>query len=250
MNDLDIAIRAALILDESNAPPAPPTWTTPIIIVGAPRQPTHRWLTAVAVLLAIAGLAAVVAKWDATDHTVVPAAPNPTTVLPQQERARAAAIEAEVQRREAAEAAARARANGLATTAAQQQMAHDVVAAAADVGWRITLPTDLISQSSTDDGQGVQYFEVRLTDSAVGQLLVSIRTGDAAAVAAGTTNRTGLLQSDGSASVYLGTDSAQARAVELFDGTTIIYIRSESSNQSARALSDLTAMALALNRIR
>ena len=250
MNDLDTAIREALFLDERNAPLAPSTWTSPSLTIGTPRQPPHRWVTAAAVLLAIAGLGVVVARWNATDRGVVPATPTPSSVRSEEERDRAAAIEAEVTRREAAEAAAKANYQKLLTEAAQQKMVHDVETAAADVGWKFTLPTDLISQSSTDDGQGVQYFEVRLTDSDVGQLLVSIRTGDRQAVAAGTNNRTGLLQSVDRASVYLGTDSAQARAVELFDGTTIIYVRSESSNQSARALSELTTVALALNRIR
>lgn len=57
-------------------------------------------------------------------------------------------------------------------------------------------------------------------------------------------------QSDGTISVYVGTDLAHARAVELFDSTTIIYVRSESTNQNASALTDLTTIALALNRIR
>ena len=78
MNDLDTAIREALALDESNAPPAPFTWTSPIININAPRHPTHRWLTVAAVLLAIAGLAALVLRWTASDQAVVPTGPPPS----------------------------------------------------------------------------------------------------------------------------------------------------------------------------
>jgi hypothetical protein len=249
VNDLDEAIREALMLDEGNAPPAPTTWTTATTTVGSPRHLTPRLLTAAAALLLIVGLAALVVRWNSPASDVVPVAPPATAVLSQEERARVAANEAIVRQREALEAAAKAQYQALITQAAREQMVRDVVTAAADVGWTITLPTDHISQSSTD-GHGVQYFEVRTTDSDVGQLLVSIRTGDAEAVAAGTHNRPDLLRSDGTASVYLGTDSPEARAVELFDGATIIYVRSESSNENARPLADLTTVALALNRIR
>ena len=251
MTDFDGAIREALLLDESRAPDAPIAWDDLRITALKPSRPSRGWLIVAACLVAASGLAVVVARSSGSGRRVVPGAPTVTSES-EQARQRAAAAEAELQKRKAAaaRAAAAARLAELQKAARERRMFSDVAAAVAEAGWAVAPPSDPVSQNSTDDGRGVQYFEVRLRDGDVGELLVSIRTGDAAAVAAGTQSRGGLLQSDGTASVYLGTDSPGARAVELFDGTTIVYVRSEASNLNARSISDLSKLALAFNRIR
>jgi hypothetical protein len=80
-----------------------------------------------------------------------------------------------------------------------------------------------------------------------GELQVSIRTGDAQAVANGTAVQRDLLERRDTAEIYLGTDGDAARAVELYDGTTIVYVRSEETND-ARTLDELTEVAVAINR--
>ena len=101
-------------------------------------------------------------------------------------------------------------------------------------------PTDLISQSSNDDGRGAQYFEVRLTDSDVGQLLVSIRTGDAQAVAAGINHRGGLLHNRPRAMVQTPADCNFPRALRrrqhcpsgCLDATAAILVRHVSKHDT------------------
>lgn len=129
---------------------------------------------------------------------------------------------------------------------AEQQLAELVADAGTAVGWTIALPGDLTASESRTDGAGIDFAEVHLTLHDRGALLVSISTGDTAAAAVGTNNRGGLLRTVGSATIYLGTDSTTARAVELFDGSTIIYVRSESATE-AESLDDLTAVALTLD---
>lgn len=244
MNNLDTAIREALVVDELRAPDAPLEWVGPSIAAEQPRRQPHGWLMLAAALVAVVGLAAIVATSSGPDRRVVPGSPTSTTDQDARERA-----DAELKRREAAAAAAEAEA--LAKDAADRLMVDQVAAAVSEVGWSDTLPADLVSQiTQLPDAQGVAYAEVRLRDSDVGELLVSIRTGDAAAVATATNDKGELLQSAGTASVYLVADGPDVRAVVLLDGTTIINVRSESSTGSARSRSDLADLALAFHRTR
>jgi hypothetical protein len=246
MNEFDNAIREALVLDELRAPEAPLAWVGPSIASDQPRLPSRGWLIVAASLIAVAGLTAIVASSSGPDRRVVPGAATSTTDQSQAARARA---EAELRKREAAAAAARAAA--LARDAAQRLMVNQVAAAVSQVGWSVAVPADLVSQSTQlSTGQELQYAEVRLRDSDVGELLVSIRIGDAAEVAAAAGSHGRLLQSVGTASVYLVSDGTDVRAVELLDGTTIINVRSESSTAKARSLTDLAKLALAFHRIR
>lgn len=130
---------------------------------------------------------------------------------------------------------------------AEQQLAALVADAGAAVGWTIELPGDLTASESRTDGAGIDFAEVRLTLRDRGELLVAISTGDSDAAAAGTINRGDPLRTVGSATVYLGTNSTTARAVELFNGSTIIYVRSESATE-AESLDDLTTIALTLDQ--
>ena len=140
----------------------------------------------------------------------------------------------------------------VSTNDAQPQQSTEfsslVVGAANRLGWSFVLPDDLISSSTPREATvtessmaGRSYSEVKLRDSD-GWLLVSRLTGDPSAVKAGSDGRADLLRTDGTATVYLGTDGPNARAVELFDGDTIIYVRSQTA--APAALNDLIELAL------
>ena len=209
---------------------------------------------AAALVIAIGGLAAIVATSDGQNRRVVPGASTSTTDPSQEARDRAEAErrqqEAEAERRQQEAAAAAAQAEALAKEAAED-LARQVAAAVAEVGWSVTLPADLVSQTAQlADSRGVANAEVRLRDGDVGELFVSILTGDAAAVEAARNDHGQELQAAGTASVYLVVDGPDARAVQLVDGMTIITVRSDSSTGSARSIPDLTQLAFAFNRIR
>jgi hypothetical protein len=133
---------------------------------------------------------------------------------------------------------------------AQDQLAAEVVSAANELGWSLSLPDDLISSApgpvpTIPTSPRAAYAEVHFK-TGDGQLLVSLCVCDDAAVAAGTTGRTGLLRTDGTASVYLGTDGDHARAVELYDRSRILYVRSESPT-AASSLDVLASLAVAID---
>lgn len=127
---------------------------------------------------------------------------------------------------------------------AQDDLARIVGASAAALGWAVGLPDSITTSSSRITGDGA-YAEVRLALPDRGDLLVSIHDGGSSSTTVAGDGRQ-LLRLSGSASVFLGTDSNSARAVELFDGTTIVYVRSESALQ-AQSLDDLATIAIDVN---
>ena len=133
-----------------------------------------------------------------------------------------------------------------AAASADNELARLVADAGSALGWTIAVPADVTASQSSTDRTGINYAEVRIRTQDGNELLVSVRTGDAEAAAAGRTNRDGLLRTIGSATIYIGTDSSHARSVELFDGTTIVYVRSDSLSE-ATSLNDLSSIAVELN---
>ena len=79
------------------------------------------------------------------------------------------------------------------------------------------------------------------------ELLLSVRAGDPEAAADGTSDSGKPLRVEGTARVFVGTDSDEARAVELFDGDRIVYVRAESA-EVALDLETLVDIALVVNR--
>jgi hypothetical protein len=138
----------------------------------------------------------------------------------------------------------------LTSVSATDQLAAEVASAAHELGWGLSLP-DLIPSNADPAAPTIPatseriYAEVHFKNGD-GQLLVSMCVCDDAAVSAGTNGRAGLLRTDDTASVYLGTDGDYARAVELYDHSRILYVRSESASVAV-SLDELTNLALAIN---
>lgn len=79
-----------------------------------------------------------------------------------------------------------------------------------------------------------------------GELLVSVNNGDLGAVRQGQAARGEPLLIEGTTKIYVGVDDPQVRAVELFDGLRIIYVRSELATETLK-LEQLVAMATSVN---
>lgn len=206
MTTLDDPIRRAISLVIDSAPPLGATPTVHVTLLS--EGPTSRrpmWVAAAAASVAVAGLGA--SMMIANRNTQSPAAAP------------------------------------VAADTADAYLANTVVAAGDSVGWTVDLRTDLSSSNAFKDTNGSTYAEVRLTLRDGSRVLVAVRSGDPEA--ANTDGRAGLLEQVGSARIYVGTDGPNARAVELFDGTTIVYVRSEAS--SASPLATLSKVAQTVN---
>ena len=118
-----------------------------------------------------------------------------------------------------------------------QHLGNEVITIASEYGWDLSVQT--VSSDPSEPDRGVA---VRLQDDSSGTVLVSLTLSDPAGVAAGTSDRSGLIYEDDQVSVYLGTDSEQATAVELFTSSSILYLRSESAVY--RAPAELAQMAI------
>ena len=220
MTTLDDPIRRALALVIDCAPPlgATPTDHVTLLSDGPPsRRPM--WIAVAAASLAIAGLGASVMIAHQNTHAPAAAPTAADTAVPT--------------------------AVSVTTDTADAYLANAVLAAGDSVGWTTDLRTDLTSSNAFTDTNGSTFAEVRLTLRDGNRVLVSVRSGDpeAAETADG---REGLLEQVGSARILVGTDGPNARAVELFDGTTIVYVRSEAS--SASPLDTLSRVAQAVNQ--
>lgn len=141
-------------------------------------------------------------------------------------------------------------ADGTTAVRADDQLAADVIDIASVHGWEVTVGDGGDSHQSYATESGVGYVEVRarVGDSS-DTLLVSIRVNDRETVAAGSDGRAGLIRTVGTARVYVGTDSRSVRAVELFNDTTIVYVRFESGADAAPSLEELTDVVVAVDDI-
>ncbi|MDY7101446.1 MAG: hypothetical protein S0880_09690 [Actinomycetota bacterium] len=133
-------------------------------------------------------------------------------------------------------------------TMREAHLASTVAAAGRGLGWDVDVPGDVLATTSRAPLPGVTFTEVHLDlGGAAGRLQVSYLRGDADAVAEGTSVERELVEQRGTADIYEGTDGNTARAVELFDGTTIVYVRSEWTSD-ARSFAELVEIADAVNR--
>lgn len=100
-----------------------------------------------------------------------------------------------------------------------------------------------------DPAEGTPELFFRDDVLAVGdnELLLSVSAGDPLAAVEGSSDRGQPLRVEGTARVFVGTDSDEARAVELFDGDRIVYVRSESA-EVALDVETLVDIALVVNR--
>lgn len=208
MNEIDAPIRSALRHLVDAAPPLgdAPLTTTIVPNTLGPLRRSTMVAAVAAVGLTTLGVAAIVTR---------DTAPSPTTPA------------------------------SAGTQAADQYLAELIRAAGPFAGWTVQLPADLTSSSAVHEPNGASYAEIHLQLAADTTMQVSVRAGDPQA-AASSDGRDGLLRTDGSARVYVGTDGPDARAVELVDGATIVYVRSESGTPAS--LDELTNAALTINR--
>jgi hypothetical protein len=129
------------------------------------------------------------------------------------------------------------------------ELERDVVAAATTLGWSIDLASNRPSSVVRTLAPGVVAIDAHFEFAGdVSGIQVGISYGSADAVKQGSENRGDPLSTNGAAQIFVGTDSPQARAVELFDGLTIVYVRSEPSGGEARSLDELSTLAIAINR--
>ena len=129
----------------------------------------------------------------------------------------------------------------------EADLAREVADAGSTVGLSIDLEQDILASSTRQSSPGVDHIEIRMAiGNAGGELLVSVNAGDALAARQGQAGRGELISSAGTTSVYVGTDDADARAVELFDGSRIVYVRSQGTS-TPLSLEELTSIAQGVN---
>lgn len=122
-----------------------------------------------------------------------------------------------------------------------------MVDAGSSVGLSIDPEQDILASSTRQPSPGVDHTEIRVDIAdAGGELLVSVNAGDALAARQGQAGRRDLISSTGTTSVYAGTDDADASAVELFDGSRIIYVGSQGTS-APLSLDELAAIAQGVN---
>lgn len=129
----------------------------------------------------------------------------------------------------------------------EADLAEEVADAGSAVGLSIDPEQDILASSTRQPSPGVDHIEIRVDiGDAGGELLVSVNAGDALAARQGQAGRRELISSTGTTSVYVGTDDADARAVELFDGSRIIYVRSQGTS-TPLSLDELASIAQGVN---
>lgn len=108
----------------------------------------------------------------------------------------------------------------------EADLTAEVADAGSSFGLSVDLEHDILASSTRQPSPGVEHTEIQVViGDGGGELLVSVNAGDVLAARQGQAGRRELISSTGTQSVYVGTDDAEARAVELFDGSRIIYVR-------------------------